>query len=151
MGIKEDIKTSKFSCIQEETMINIIYTCSWLNSFQSRFKKFGISSQQYNVLRILRGSHPQFLRLADITERMIDKMSNATRLVEKLRQKGLVNREICPDNRRQVNISITPSGMDLLTQIENHPEANLCFMNALSIEELQTLSTLLDKLRKTKS
>jgi DNA-binding MarR family transcriptional regulator len=85
-----------------------MFTSGWLQNIYARFfKNYGLSQQQFNVLRILRGQHPKPVMLCQITERMIDKMSNATRLVEKLRQKGLVTRELNDKSRRKVDIKIT--------------------------------------------
>src|ERR1044071_8069540 len=99
--------------------VNVLCTASWIHSGDiARLKKHSITPEQYNVLRILRGSSPKPLMLAEITNRMIDKNSNATRLVEKLRQKGLVNRELCENNRRQVDISITDKGLALMRSID---------------------------------
>ena len=99
--------------------VNILSTASWIHSGDvARLKKHSITPEQYNVLRILRGSSPNKLMLAEITNRMIDKSSNATRLVEKLRQKGLVKREVCEANRRQVDISITEKGLALMKLID---------------------------------
>src|SRR5688572_19207942 len=105
MSLENDIRQEKFQNEYQKASINILYTGSWLyNNNAAHFKKFGIRPEQYNVLRILRGSHPKAMMLADITSRMIDRSSNSTRLVEKLRLKGLVNRALCEDNRRQVDI-----------------------------------------------
>ena len=109
MSLEQDIKQEKFTNEFQKMAVNIMFTSSWLyNNSVSRFKAHGITPEQFNVLRILRGSHPKKMMLADVSGRMIDKSSNATRLVEKLRQKGLVTREICETNRRQVDIGITP-------------------------------------------
>ena len=103
--------------------------------------------EQFNVLRILRGSHPKALMLAEITARMIDKSSNCTRLVEKLRQKDFVKRVICENNRRQVDISITEKGLALLKRIDasNSNWANL--VEKISKTEAKELNRILDKLR----
>jgi DNA-binding MarR family transcriptional regulator len=99
------------------------------------------------VLRILRGGHPDAMMLADITCRMIDKSSNATRLVEKLRQKGLLKREICEDNRRQVDISITDKGLNLLKKIDAQESEWLATLKSITKAEAQELNRILDKLR----
>ncbi len=115
------LQKKKFSNDYERAIVNILFSASWLDGLHiQQLKPFGISPQQFNVLRILRGASPDPIRLADITERMIDKNSNATRLVEKLRQKGLLRREICKTNRRQVDIWITQKGLDLLAELDVH-------------------------------
>jgi len=146
--IEEAIKQSKFDNVHEKAVVNILYTASWLESHNiQRFKPYGISPQQFNVLRILRGSFPNALRLGDITERMIDKNSNATRLVEKLRQKSLVKREICKHNRRQVDIWITQKGLDLLAELDANAEEWLKVLLGISKTEAEQLCSLLDRLR----
>lgn len=148
MGIAEEIKQDKFDSEQQKASINIMFTSSWLYNVNATFlKDFGITPEQFNVLRILRGSHPKPLMLADITCRMIDKSSNATRLVEKLRIKGLVKREICKNNRRQVDISITEKGLNLLTKIDRSSDAWHLTLKNLTRTEAQQINTLLDKLR----
>lgn len=149
MRLEEEIKQSKkFSNEYERLLVNLMYTASWLESKNiQRLKPFGISPQQYNVLRILRGSSPKAMMLSDIASRMIDKNSNATRLVEKLRLKGLVKREICENNRRQVDISITKKGMDLLADIDTQADKWFETMKGLTKSEAQSINDLLDKLR----
>src|SRR4051812_45126251 len=119
MSLEEDIRQQKFLNEHEKAAINVLFTGSWLHTTNAaRLKNYGITPEQYNVLRILRGSHPKPMMLADITARMIDKSSNATRLVEKLRQKNLLKREICENNRRQVDIFITVKGLNLLKKVD---------------------------------
>lgn len=148
MSLEKDIRQEKFTNEYEKVVVNVLYTSGWLyNTNATRLKPHGITPEQYNVLRILRGSHPKALMLADITSRMIDKNSNATRLVEKLRQKGLLKREICEGNRRQVDIFITDKGLSLLKQVDDERENWLSLMKGLSKTEAQELNRLLDKLR----
>jgi DNA-binding MarR family transcriptional regulator len=148
MSLEQDIKQEKFADEHEKAVINILYTASWLsNRNASRLKPHDITPEQYNVLRILRGSHPKALMLADVTSRMIDKSSNATRLVEKLRQKGLLMREICKSNRRQVDISITDKGLTLLKQIDTKALSWLDSLKVISQTDAQELNRTLDKLR----
>src|SRR5215207_5452610 len=102
MSLEKEIQQEKFNSEHEKAIVNVLFTSSWLHSINAtRLRKHDITPEQFNVLRILRGSHPTALMLAEITCRMLDKNSNATRLVEKLRQKGFVKREICENNRRQ--------------------------------------------------
>ncbi len=148
MSIEEDVKQEKFQSEHQKAAINILYTGNWLYNINASFlKKFGITPEQFNVLRILRGAHPKALMLADITCRMIDKNSNATRLVEKLRQKGLVNREICENNRRQVDISITDKGLALLKKIDSQNPMWIDTFKNLTKAEAAELNRVLDKLR----
>jgi DNA-binding MarR family transcriptional regulator len=149
MPLEQDIKQERFSNEHEKAAINVLYTASWLHlQNTSRLKPFGITPEQFNVLRILRGSHPKKLMLIDITSRMIDKSSNATRLVEKLKQKGLIKREICESNRRQVDISINDKGLNVLKKIDNEAEAWLSTLKTITRTEAQELNRILDKIRK---
>ncbi|HLP20859.1 MAG TPA: MarR family transcriptional regulator [Chitinophagales bacterium] len=147
--IEEEIKQQKkFESEHEKAMVNILYTSSWLhNKNAARFKEFDITPEQYNVLRILRGSHPKPLMLGEVTCRMLDKNSNATRLVEKLRLKGLVKRELCPNNRRQVDIVITDKGLTLLSKIDFTTEEWNASLKTITKAEAQELNRILDKLR----
>lgn len=149
MRLEEEIKQSKkFSSEHERLMVNIMYTSSWLEAKNiQRLKPYGISPQQYNVLRILRGSNPKPLKLGDIASRMIDKNSNATRLVEKLRIKGLIERNICEDNRRQVDITITEKGLALLTKIDSQLTDWSSVFESISSTNAQNMNDILDKIR----
>jgi DNA-binding MarR family transcriptional regulator len=148
MPLEEEIKQEKFNSDHQKASINILYTGSWLYNINAGYlKKFGITPEQFNVLRILRGSFPKPMMLAEITERMIDKSSNCTRLVEKLKQKGLVNRVTCENNRRQVDISVTEKGQQLLRKIDASQPAWLETMGKISKTEAKELNRILDKLR----
>lgn len=148
MSLEQDLKQEKFTSEYEKMVVNILFTSSWLASLNaSRLKPFGITPEQYNVLRILRGSHPKPMMLAEITCRMIDRNSNATRLVEKLRQKGFVKREICENNRRQVDISITDAGLEVLKKIDEGRDQWLENLKTIPKNEAEELNNMLDKLR----
>ncbi len=148
MGLEQDLKQERFDNVYEKMVVNILFTASWLSNLNaSRLKPFGLTPEQYNVLRILRGSHPKPMMLADITSRMIDRNSNATRLVEKLKSKGFVNRDICETNRRQVDISITESGRAVLANIDEGLDVWLQHLKAIPPSEVEMLNTMLDKLR----
>ncbi len=148
MKLEEAIKQTAFKTEEERLVINLVYTSGWLSSEQNRFfKRFGISSQQYNVLRILRGQFPNPASVGLIQERMLDKMSNASRLIEKLKQKKLVKRSECSKDRRQVDVLITEDGLKLLEDIDmlNGEMHSIC--NTLNQTEKKKLNELLDKLR----
>jgi DNA-binding MarR family transcriptional regulator len=148
MGLEQDLKQERFDNVYEKMVVNILFTGSWLSNLNaSRLKPFGLTPEQYNVLRILRGSHPKPMMLADITSRMIDRNSNATRLVEKLKSKGFVNREICETNRRQVDISITESGLNVLANIDEGLDQWLENLKTIPQSEAEELNSALDKLR----
>lgn len=149
MSLEEELKQKrKFSSEFEKLAVNILFTSSWLESnHMQKLKPYDISPQQYNVLRILRGSYPKPIMLGEIANRMIDKNSNATRLVEKLRLKQFVEREICANNRRQVDILITQKGLDLLSKIDLEIENWSLVFKSLSEKEAQKLNETLDSLR----
>jgi DNA-binding MarR family transcriptional regulator len=148
MALEDDIRQERFDNEFHKTAVNILFTSSWLYNLNAlRLKPHGITPEQYNVLRILRGSHPKALMLADITCRMIDKSSNATRLVEKLRQKGLVSRTVCEKNRRQVDIHITPKGLRVLEAIDKESKGWTGTLKNVSKAEAVELNRILDKLR----
>lgn len=148
MTIEEAIQQKSFSDEVEKTVVNLLYTGNWVHAVNSAvLKKHNLTTQQYNVMRILKGHYPNPSQVSSISERMLDKMSNASRLVEKLRQKGLVVRTNCEVDRRQVDVSLTPKGLELL-ELANHSvkEAFEAF-RILSPQESETLNQLLDKLR----
>lgn len=149
MSIESDIRQTAFNSSYHRLLVNILYSGNWIGNTQMRIlKPYGITLQQFNVLRILRGSFPNPVKVNEITERMLDKMSNASRLVDKLLVKKLVERTECPSDRRAVNVIITQKGFGLLTKID---AAQLQFegimAQRLTIEEANTLSHLLDQLR----
>jgi DNA-binding MarR family transcriptional regulator len=151
MSIEEAIRQKKFDNEYIKLAVNILFTSGWISVLDiQRLKPHGLSPQQFNVLRILRGSQGKALRLGDISSRMIDRNSNATRLVEKLRIKGLVKREICEDNRRQVNIWITPKGLSLLAELDQFEERWTEPFKNISKAEAKQMNLLLDKLREGK-
>ena len=149
MKIEEAIQQKKFTSEYQKALINILYTSGQILSNNTRvLRPFNISQQQFNVLRILRGLHPHTATVKLLTERMLDKMSNASRLVEKLKQKGLVERLTCEKDRRRVDISITEKGLKLVEEASLVIEKNIEeIYSVLTKEEAQQLSDLLDKIR----
>lgn len=146
--IEEELRQSKFDSEHHKAALNILFTAGWIHAIDlAMLKPFGISPQQFNVLRILRGQYPSAIRLCDITPRMLDRMSNTARLVEKLRLKGLVSREQNPHNRREVEIKITPQGLDLLKAIDGKMQKWQSRFTNISETEAAQLNLLLDKFR----
>ncbi|TNJ46547.1 MarR family transcriptional regulator [Tamlana fucoidanivorans] len=142
--ISKDIH-STFKNTKVKALINIIYTANWINSHQNEFfKPYGISPQQFNILRILRGAGKP-IKVQTIKERMLERAPNATRLMDKLCAKTLINRLPCPDDRRVVHIEITEKGLLLLKAIDKEFKEDL--LEKLTDEEAQMLSDLLDKIR----
>lgn len=150
MTLEEELKNSTPIPPRTRAVLNILFTASWLDCQMNRdMRIYGLTSPQYNILRILRGSRPNGLSVLDIKSRMIDRSSNVSRLVEKLREQGLVERNPSAQDRRMVVVTITKEGILLLDRIqeevmsnrEGFPEANL------SDTEMLQLSDLLDRLR----
>ncbi|MEL7120399.1 MAG: MarR family transcriptional regulator [Bacteroidota bacterium] len=148
MGIQNDIKqTRPFRNEHHEALVNLIYTYHWLvNQIKQSLKPYGITLQQYNVLRILRGAGKP-LSTSDIRERLLDKMSDTSRMVDRLDQKGLVCRKTCDHDKRLVDISLTDQGREVLNQLDHVNDKMDNILGALSNEEAKVLSELLDKAR----
>ncbi|PCJ65967.1 MAG: MarR family transcriptional regulator [Bacteroidetes bacterium] len=148
MGIGDQIKQREFESELQKAIINIAFTNSYMSGLISNsFKVHNISIQQFNVLRILQGQHPKPVSINDITLRMVDKMSNASRLVDKLFTKSLISRKSCSYDKRQVDISITPAGQSKLLELNDLIAEVYSNHNHLTEEEFKTLNLLLDKLR----
>lgn len=148
MKLEEEIRQKKFRNEYHKLAVNIFYTHGWLdNYFSSHLKKSGITGAQYNILRILRGQHPKPASINLLKERMLDKMSDASRLVERLLQKGFVDRKICPEDRRRVEVVITEKGLELLKEIDTHDNEIDIILSKLSLDEIRMLNELLDKMR----
>lgn len=148
MAIEDDIQQREFRTPYQKATINLLYTSSWMGGQQaSLLKPFGLTAPQYNVLRILRGQYPNSVMVNAIIDRMLDKMSNASRLVDKLEAKQLVTRTVCPSDRRAVDVKITERGLAVLAEIDQHQEDWEQRLRTLSESEALLLSTLLDKLR----
>lgn len=146
MGIKEEIK-SNFSSNRIMATVNIFYTANWLRDVGAPiYSKHGILSQHYNILRIVRGSHPKPVSPGYIKDVMLDKGRDLTRLVDKLVKLGYVERSLCESNRRKMEISITESGSKIIDLVEQETQKIYAGYN-LSDEEALTLSNLLDKVR----
>jgi DNA-binding MarR family transcriptional regulator len=150
MKLEDEIKQSSFKSPQQKLAVNLLYTSHWLNNhYSSFFKSTDITVQQYNVLRILRGQHPDYCNLKLIKERMLDRMSDASRIIDKLVLKGFVERRSCPDDRRNVNIKITAAGLSLLQRLDFIDNETKNIFSALDNSETELLNDLLDKLRNT--
>lgn len=148
MGISEDIKQSKFKSAFSKAIVNILYTQSWLQQKHNEvFKQYEITNPQYNILRILRGQFPNPSTVNLLIERMIDKSSNASRIVDRLEQKGLVDRKQCKNDRRAVDVYISEGGLALLDKLDQELDVLESSLNRLSSTELDQLNELLDKLR----
>lgn len=146
--IEEEIKSDKFRNMYHKASLNILVTANWLTSHHNEiFKKYNLTGQQYNVLRILRGQYPSPCTAMAIRERMLDKMSDVSRIVERLRIAGYLDRISCPNDRRAVDIKITEKGLSILNEIGNEEAAMDAVVNTLSEAEAKQLSDLLEKVR----
>jgi len=148
MKLEEEIKQSKFRNEFHKLTVNLLFTYSWIHSFLAEIlSKYGITPQQFNILRILRGQYPNPSTVSLLKERMLEKISDTSRLVERLRIKGLLERTYNADDRRKVNIVINQKGLELLDEIDKiDPEVDH-FLSNLTNEEAKTVNDLLDKLR----
>jgi DNA-binding MarR family transcriptional regulator len=148
MRIEDEIKQTKpFPNPQTKAAINLSFTASWMSSIQTQLlKPYGLSMQQYNILRILKGIHPKPATVKVLIERMIDRDSNASRLVEKLKKKQLVERNACEEDRRRVDVVITEKGLETLDDLSGLIKLSQDKIH-LSDEEADILSNLLDKMR----
>ena len=149
MKIEDEIKQTKgFKNLTEKVVVNIQYTSSWLNQLNNDiFSPYDLSIQQYNILRIIRGQNGKSVTVKLLIERMLDKSSNASRLVDKLYAKKYVTREQCGSDRRRVDIYITELGLEILAKIDALNEDKLKNQINLTEKEANQLSDLLDKLR----
>jgi DNA-binding MarR family transcriptional regulator len=146
--IHEEIQQKSFRNHHQEVQLNIIFTATWLQSKHAEiFKKHGLSAQQYNVLRILRGSHPEELSLGSIKSRMVDRMSDTSRIVDRLHKTGLVKRVTDLSDRRVAKIAITEKGLKLLSDMDKEEIALDGITENISFEDASILSELLNKLR----
>ena len=148
MRIEDEIKQPIFHNEQQKAHINLVYTAGWMQLRQAAaFKPFGLTLPQFNILRILRGQHPLPATVALLIDRMLDKTSNASRIVDRLEEKKLVTRTVCPANRRAVDIRITKAGLDLLDRIDEADILQSNGINKLSDAEVHQLNDLLNKIR----
>ncbi len=148
MGIDQDIKQENFTSEEQKALLNVIFTGNWVAQQQHELlKPFGLTMQQYNVLRILRGQNGKPMTVLAIIERMLDRTSNASRLVDKLLEKKLVIRRECSNDRRAVDILILPAGLELLSEIDLIQKNWNQRFSKLGTTNLQQLNELLDQFR----
>ncbi|HMJ68703.1 MAG TPA: MarR family transcriptional regulator [Cyclobacteriaceae bacterium] len=148
MKIEDEIKQQKFRDAYQKVAINLLFTSGWLSARQHEFfKPFGITTQQFNILRILRGQHPNAISGVEIKSRMLDRNSDISRLLDRLLKKQMVNKSQSENDKRAANVSITETGLQLLSQIdEKFQQAERSHFNLNEMEANQ-LSELLDKAR----
>lgn len=150
MGLEQDIRQDKFRNSRHKAMLNVLFTYGWIIERIKQFlSKEDITHQQYNILRILRGSSPDPLSTLQIRERMLDKMSDTSRIVDRMVAKGLVKKVVCSKDKRLVDVTITEKGQKLLKRLDVEQDHMEEIMQTLSEEQALELSNLLDKLRGT--
>jgi len=147
MGIEKDIQQYQFRNDFQRAEVNLIFTCNWLNErIKHILEEADITQQQYNILRILRGNR-QPLSTLQIRDRMLDKMSDTSRIVDRLIKKELVDKTVCSTDKRLVDISISEKGLQLLEQLDSRNNDIDNLLHNLTREEAIQLSGLLDKIR----
>lgn len=150
MSLESDIKQKTFSSIHQKMMLNVLYTAEWFNKeLGTVFKSFEITNSQFNILRILAGSNPKPLSPGEIKEVMIFKSSDLTRLLDRLEKKELVDRILCPTNRRRIDVGITDKGLTLLGKINPAilEKTKKFYEGKISEEEANLVSDCLEKIR----
>ena len=148
MEIEKEIKNTKFINNYQKATVNILYTYNWINALLKReLNKNKITNQQFNILRILRGQYPNPCTINILKERMLDKMSDASRIVDRLVQKELVTRCTNKKDRRAVDILISNKGLELLENIHLEPAMTEILLKNISEQDCTILSNLLDKFR----
>ncbi len=149
MGLEEDIKQNKkFDSEYEKLVVNIIYSNSWLADHQAQvFKPFGITGPQFNVLRILKGQYPKPCTVNLVIDRMLERMSNASRIIDRLERKGLVERKVCKSDRRAKDVLITQKGLDVLEEVNVATKGWMKKFKSISEERVNEANEVLDELR----
>jgi DNA-binding MarR family transcriptional regulator len=147
MGIEQDIQQSNFRNEFQKMGINLLYTANWLNEqIGKMLSEEGVTQQQYNILRILRGSATPLSTLK-IRERMLDKMSDTSRIVDRLIAKELVVKNTCEKDKRLVDITLSPKGLDLVDQLDQYNERIDALLKGINESEAQMMNQILDKIR----
>ncbi len=149
MKIEDEIKQKTFLNEYQKANINLFFTQAWLQlKIIQELKPFNISPQQFNILRILRGRHPNPASIRELTDRMLDKSSNASRLVDKLLVKGFVEKSTCKNDNRKMEVSITKEGLKMLEKASTPVEKCIVdVFGVLSMDEATQFNNMLDKIR----
>lgn len=148
MTLEEEIKSTKFESELHKAQINILFSAAWIKGKLTSFlKQYQLTHEQFNVLRILRGQSPEAICMMDIASRMLERNSNVTRIVEKLLNKNWAARQKSTTDKREVKISITEAGLELLRKMDTLLKSEKVHYANLSETEAQLLNALLDKMR----
>jgi DNA-binding MarR family transcriptional regulator len=147
MRIEDEIKQQKFKTPLQKAVLNLLYTTSWMQGKQKDiFKPFNITLQQFNILRILRGQHPNSTSATEIKSRMLDKNSDVSRLLDRLLAKKIITKRVSSNDKRAADVNLTEEGLELLRAIDKK-QTQIDSVLCLSDDEALTLSDLLDKSR----
>jgi DNA-binding MarR family transcriptional regulator len=148
IAIEEEIQQTHFADLVDKAIINVVYTA---NLFQARLaqllKPFGLTLQQFNILRILRGQHGNPIALYEVKNRMIDRNPDVSRIVDRMVRKGLIERAICPSDKRQADLRLLPKGEAILAATDPVIEQSGHQQRSIPAADLTKLSSLLDRLR----
>lgn len=148
MTLEKDISQRSFRNLNQKSIVNLIYTYNWVvEKIKDFLSAEDITLQQYNILRILRGSFPEPLSTLQIRDRMLDKMSDTSRIVDRLLMKGLVRKNTSKTDKRLVEVYITDEGKTLLAKLDQQNEQMDSVINGLSEDEMNLFNNLLDKIR----
>jgi DNA-binding MarR family transcriptional regulator len=148
MKIEEEIRQTRFRNSYHKAAINLLFTAGWLGEHNKEyFKSFGLTPQQFNILRILRGQHPGTISLSEIKSRMLDKNSDVSRLVARLLSKQFIKKGQCPKDKRALDVLITRKGLDVLKKIDTRMDQIDSALLKLTPKETDQLNFLLDKSR----
>jgi len=148
MRLEDEISQKDFKTLEEKTFVNLLFTGKWIESSSKKFlDQFDVSPQQYNILRILRGQYPEPCKVSLVGSRMLDKMSDVSRIIERMRVKKLVERNIKSTDRRSMDVVISKRGLGLLYKIDEELHKMYSPFLRLTNEENLKLNELLDKLR----
>jgi len=148
MQLQKEIQTSGFESGYQQAIVNVVYTSNWCNDqLKQALIPYNITTQQFNVLRILRGQHPNPCTISLLKSRILDKMCDASRIVDRLVQKELVVKSMSKADKRAADILITEQGLDLLKQMQGTVDLSAPVSSNLTIEEAELLNNLLDKMR----
>lgn len=148
MQLEKETRTSRFESVYQMAMVNVFFTYGWCNDqLKQVMSPYDITTQQFNILRILRGQHPNPSTINLLKSRMLDKMCDASRIVDRLVQKDYVRKAVNPNDKRAVDILITKKGLDLLKKIDVEVDLSGMVSTNLTEKEARQLNDLLDKMR----
>lgn len=148
MRIEDEIKTSHFLSEIQKAHLNVIFSAGWVRAkITVALKPFGVTFEQFNVLRILHGQYPEGIRVKDITNRMLDRSSNTTRIIDRLIEKNLSVRQSSDRDGRERTIMLTPKGYNLVIEIDQEWQASTPHSSSIDTSDASLLNNLLDQLR----